>query len=146
VTERLFLDTNVWVYAVDRTAPAKHSTARALLQPTPEAGVVVSPQVLSEFFAGVTRELTDQVPVAEAREMVTQMSRLPVVPIDARLVEAAITGTEVWQLSYWDALIIVDAQSSGCRRVLSEDMAHGAVYGSVQVDNPFRASEVAPAG
>jgi predicted nucleic acid-binding protein len=137
MTERLFVDTNIWVYAVDHSDVRKQETALAVLQPSDTADVVVSAQVIGEFFAVVTRKLARTVPLVDVRAMVSQMVRLPVVAIDSRLVEAAISGAETWQLSYWDALIIAAAETSGCDRVISEDMSHGVVYGSVQVQDPF---------
>lgn len=144
MTNRSFIDTNVWVYAVDRSDIAKQNAALGVLQPTYDTDVVISAQVLGEFYSVVTRKFARVVATADARAMVDQMVRLPVVPIDARLVEAAIIGSERWQLSYWDALIIAAAETSGCQRVLSEDMAHGAVYGSVEVANPFRVDDQPP--
>jgi predicted nucleic acid-binding protein len=137
MTERVFVDTNIWVYAVDRSDLTKQETALAVLEPRDTTDVVVSAQVIGEFFAVVTRKLAPRVPAADVRAMVAQMVRLPVVAIDSRLVEAAIAGTETWQLSYWDALIVAAAETSGCDRILSEDMSHGVVYGSVQVQDPF---------
>ena len=126
------------MYAVDRSDIAKQNAAFGVLQPTHDSDGVISAQVLGEFYNVVTRKFARVVATVDARAMVDQMARLPVVPIDARLVEAAIVGGERWQLSYWDALIIAAAETSGCQRVLSEGMAHGAVYGSVEVANPFQ--------
>ena len=56
----------------------------------------------------------------------------------ARLVTAAIAGSREWGISPWDALIVRAAEAAGCRRLVTEDLAHGAVYGSVRVENPFR--------
>lgn len=138
MSDRFFVDTNVWVYAVDKSDIAKQNKAQQVLMPTAETDLVISAQVLGEFFSVITRKFARQAPIAEARALVAQMSRLPVVPIDARLVEAAIAASQDWQLSYWDALIIAAAETSGCERVLSEDMSDGAVYGSIHVENPFR--------
>jgi predicted nucleic acid-binding protein len=69
--------------------------------------------------------------------MVDEIARLPVVPTDMQLVIAAIAGSREWGISLWDALIIRAAEAAGCRRLLSEDLAHGAVYGSIRVENPF---------
>jgi len=69
--------------------------------------------------------------------MVERMARLPVVPIDARLVSGAIAGIQEWRISYWDAPILAAAESSGCQRLLSEDLSDGRTYGSVTVENPF---------
>lgn len=137
MTDRVFIDSNIWVYVVDDADPVKQGIARGVLEPGPDVDLVISAQVLGEFFTVVTRKFKDAVPDSDARAMVAQMSELPVVPIDARLVQTAIAGTVDWQLSYWDALIIAAADVSGCRRVISEDMTNGAIYGSVRVENPF---------
>ena len=137
MTERTFVDTNVWVYAVDEADPAKHVRALSLLTPSPESDLVVSTQVLMEFYVVVTRKLVTPLSDAAAQAMVEEMARLPVVPADAQLVVSAISGSREWRISLWDALIVRAAEVSGCGRLLSEDLANGAVYGSVRVDNPF---------
>jgi predicted nucleic acid-binding protein len=145
MTARTFVDSNVWVYAVDADEPVKRDRARYVLAPSSRESLVVSSQVLGEFYVTVTRKLARPVPVGAAESMVDQMRQLPVVPLDAELVGAAIAGSRIWQLSYWDALIIAAAQVSGCSSVMTEDLADGATYGDVQVTNPFagrhRASE-----
>jgi predicted nucleic acid-binding protein len=140
MTSRLFVDTNVWVYTVDDAEPDKQAQARHVLEPTPGKDLVVSAQVLGEFYVTVTRKLAETLPETEAVALVDRMRLLPVVPVDANLVSAAITNTREWQLSYWDALIIAAAEASGCDLVLSEDLNHGQVYGSVRVENPFAPS------
>jgi predicted nucleic acid-binding protein len=137
MTERTFVDTNIWVYAVDEADTAKHARALALLTPSPESDLVVSTQVLMEFYVVVTRKLVTPLSEAAAQAMVEEMARLPVVPADAQLVVSAISGSREWRISLWDALIVRAAEVSGCGRLLSEDLANGAVYGSVRVDNPF---------
>jgi predicted nucleic acid-binding protein len=137
MTDRVFVDTNVWVYAVDHADPVKQARARKVLDPANGSQIVTSAQVLGEFYVTVTRKLTRPVDPADAARMVERMRALPVVEIDADRVAAAIDGRRTWQLAYWDALIIVAAQAAGCARVLSEDLATGATYGAVRVENPL---------
>lgn len=137
VNGRVFVDTNVWVYASDRRDPTKQQRALEVIASEAGPDVVISAQVLGEFFDVTTRKLAEQVAPADARRLVSEMARLPVVPVDARLVSAAIAGVAAWQLSYWDALIIAAAETAGCDVVLSEDLADDRVYGSVRVRNPF---------
>ena len=141
MTSRIFVDTNVWVYAVDDGEPEKQARARAILEPTPDKDFVVSAQVLGEFFVTVRRRLLEALPESSAIAMVERMQRLSVVPIDGSLVAAAIATSRSSQLSYWDALIIVAAEMATCDIVLSEDMGHGRQYGSVRVKNPFLPSD-----
>jgi predicted nucleic acid-binding protein len=137
MTEPVFVDTNVWVYAVDAADPARRKRALEAIAPAPGRDLVISTQVLTEFYAVVTRKLAVPVPVDDAEAMVRQLAVLAVVAIDSSLVVAAIAGSREWQISIWDALIIRAAEVAGCRRVLSEDLAAGETYGSVVVENPF---------
>ena len=137
MTEPTFVDTNVWVYAVDAADPVKRKRALEATAPVPGRDLVVSTQVLTEFYAVVTRKLAVPVSVEDAEAMVRQLALLPVVAIDSSLVVSAIAGSREWQISIWDALILRAAAVAGCRRVLSEDLADGTTYGSVVVENPF---------
>ena len=137
MTDRVFVDTNVWVYAVDADEPLKQAKARVALQPSTSESLVISAQVLGEFYVTVTRKLARPVAPDLAARMVERMAELPVVPIDPDRVEGAIAGSRDWQLSYWDALIVESARSAGCARLLTEDLADGATYGTVRVENPF---------
>jgi predicted nucleic acid-binding protein len=137
VTEPVFVDTNIWVYAVDTADPAKHERALEAVAPTPGRDIVVSTQVLAEFYAVVTRKLAVPVTPGDAEAMVRLLMALPVVAIDASLLASAVAGSREWQISIWDALIIRAAEAAGCRRVLTEDLADGRAYGSVVVENPL---------
>jgi predicted nucleic acid-binding protein len=137
MTEPVFVDTNIWVYAVDTADPARRQRALEVTAPARGRDLVISTQVLTEFYAVVTRKLAVPLSADEAEAMVRQLSVLPVVAIDSSLVVSAITGSREWQISIWDALIIRAAEVAGCRRVLSEDLAGGTTYGSVVIENPF---------
>jgi predicted nucleic acid-binding protein len=137
VSGRAFVDTNIWVYAIDTADRAKQARALEILDPDAEKDYVISAQVLGEFYATVTGKLRTAVTHADGRTMVERMKQLPVVPIDVLLVEAAIAASEAWRISYWDSLIVSAADAARCSILLSEDLAHGQVYGSVEVVNPF---------
>jgi predicted nucleic acid-binding protein len=138
VTERLFVDTNVWVCAVDVADRAKQARARAVTAPGQGSDIVVSSQVLSEFYVVTTRKLARPLAEADAAAMVERLADLPVVSVDADLVSKAIASSRQWHISFWDALIIRAAQSAGCNVVLSEDLAGDREYGPVSVRDPFR--------
>jgi len=137
VTERVFVDTNIWVYAVDASEPHKRDRARAAIAPRADAHVTISSQVLSEFHTVVTRKLESPLSEEQAAQMVDRLSQLPVVPVDGDLVIRAIAGSRSWGISLWDAVVIRAAEVAGCGLVLSEDLADGATYGSVRVSNPL---------
>lgn len=148
MTDRVFVDSNIWVYAVDEDEPVKRAQARAVLNSAAPDTLVTSAQVLGEFYTTVTSKLARPVAADVAAGMVERMGRLPVVAIDVDRAQEAIAGSRSWQLSYWDALIVAAARSAGCDRLLTEDLAEGATYGGVRVENPFgerrRVSETRP--
>jgi len=133
---RAFVDTNVLVYAVDDADPSKRDRARELLGHEPER-LVVSTQVLAEFFVVTTRKIARPLPEADAAEAVEQLSKLAVVGADAGLVRSAIATSLSARLSLWDALIIEAAHVAGCQLVFSEDLAAGAKIGATRIENPF---------
>jgi len=137
VIGRTFVDTNIWVYTVDDGEPDKQIRAREVVAPGSNADLVVSAQVLGEFYVTVRRKFAIAVSDEQAAALVDRLRRLPVVAIDADLVSAGIANAHSWQLSYWDALIVTAAQLSECEMVMSEDLAHGRTYGSIRIENPF---------
>ena len=102
------------------------------------AQLVLSAQVLSEFYVVVTRKLETPLSDQDAAEAVRALARLPVAVVDAELVMAAVALSREAQLSFWDAQIVVAAAVGGCDRVLTEDLSDGAELSSVQIENPFR--------
>ncbi|MGP0102519.1 MAG: PIN domain-containing protein [Solirubrobacteraceae bacterium] len=138
MSDRAFLDTNVLVYAVDETEPEKRAIARRLLGSIGDREFVLSTQILGEFYTVVTRKLDKPISETVAAAVVDQLSLLPTVHADPALVKAAIQTSRSAQLSYWDGLAVASAAFAGCKRLLTEDLNHGQVVGSVRVENPFR--------
>lgn len=131
-----FVDTNVLVYAVDVDEPRKRDIALHLLE-TQAVTLATSAQVLGEFFVVTTRKLRRPLPPTVAQRRVDELASMPVVPLDADLVRAAIELSQTEGLSYWDAAIVAAALAAGCARLLTEDIAPGASVAGVLVENPF---------
>ena len=135
---KFFFDTNVLVYMFDAGAPGKQETARALFGTHAEAGdILLSTQVLQEFYVTVTRKLDQPLSVDTATEVVTGLAEFPGVQIDNKLVLAAIRRSQTSQLSFWDALIVQTARDGGATTLYSEDMRNGQIMDGVKVVNPF---------
>jgi predicted nucleic acid-binding protein len=140
MSDRAFVDTNIWVYTVDAADAVRRRRALAVVGPESGYQVVLSTQVLAEFYAVVTRKLAQPLAPAAARALATQMSEFAVVSVDAPLVLSAFDASVAWGISAWDALIIRAAEIAQCAVLLTEDLADGAMYGSVRVVNPLRDS------
>jgi predicted nucleic acid-binding protein len=137
---RIFLDTNVLVYLFDEDSPAKQARARQIFAEHARTGdIVLSPQVLQEFYVTVTRKLARPLSPAAAQAAVTHLSTFPLVPVDGATILRAIHLHQAATLSFWDALIVQAALEGNCKRLLSEDLQHGRRFGELVVEDPFGA-------
>ena len=142
MTDRVFVDTNVVVYAADTTAPEKRGRATAVMRCALEgSNSTISTQVLQEFYSVATRGTTPKLAPQDAEQVVRDLGTLRVVGIDTRTVLGAITRSRRRQMSLWDALIVQSAVESGCTVLLTEDLSHGEVIDGVRVVDPFQGDE-----
>jgi predicted nucleic acid-binding protein len=132
-----FADTNVLLYAVSRE-PSEQTKARRANEILDGRDVVLSVQVLQEFYVQATRESRrDPLSHEQATALVESFLRFPVVEATAELVLAAMATRHRFGISYWDAAILESARAAGCDVVWSEDLDHGTDYGGILVEDPF---------
>lgn len=131
-----FLDTDVLVYAFDRSAGDKRETALAILGDE-DLDVVVSPQVLAEFYVTVTRKIEEPLAAPVAEEFVRNLTRLTVTPLDVDTTVAAIALSNEHRIGFWDAQMVAAASRSGCDTVITERLDRWKRLGGLQVVNPF---------
>ncbi len=138
MNDRVFLDTNILIYAHDTNAGSKHSVASKLVSRIWENGNgAVSTQVLQEFYVNVTRKLREPLSRTKARELVTLYAQWFLQEIGLRELESAMAIEQKCKVSFWDALILAAAQSARASSLISEDLNNGQVVGGVRVTNPF---------
>jgi predicted nucleic acid-binding protein len=133
-----FIDTNVLVYAHDRSETRKQPLAQALLDDLwRQRTGTLSTQVLQEFYVVATRKFDPPLRRAAAREIVALYSQWPTVQVDVALILAASKLEERHTLSFWDALVVEAARRAGATRLLTEDLQAGRQIGDVKINNPF---------
>lgn len=135
-----FVDTNVLVYAFDRTDPRKQAIAAEHLERlwTERTGVL-STQILQEFYSVATARMKLAMTPAEAREVAELYAEWPVTVIEPRDILNASGLHERHKLSFWDALVLQAAIVAGADRLLTEDLQDGLEVQGVRVQNPFLA-------
>jgi len=133
-----FVDTNVLVYAHDRSETRKQPIAQALLDVLWQTrSGVLSTQVLQEFYVVATRKFDPPMRRAAAREIVALYGEWPIVQLDVALILAASKLEERHAFSFWDALVIEAARRCGATRLLTEDLQAGRRIGGISIENPF---------
>jgi predicted nucleic acid-binding protein len=134
---KIFVDTNVLIYAHDVDAKQKHAIAKQTLADlwTGRTGIL-SPQVLQEIYVNVTRKLSRPLPKKSARAIVDQYATWCVDTTSAEIASAFRIEDEA-RIGFWDALIFAAAVKAGAERILSEDLNPGQKIAGIRVVNPF---------
>lgn len=139
MSDRVLIDTNVLVYAVDTSEAVKCTQARRLLVSLESSGTAaLSTQVLGEYCSVVLRRFRTSIPVENAARQAASWARVfPVHDVSVAVVMEALRGMVRYQLSYYDAQIWACARVNRIPVVLSEDFSDGAVIEGVRFVNPF---------
>jgi predicted nucleic acid-binding protein len=139
MSDPAFFDTNVLLYMYDRRDARKRRISAETFRSRLEAGsIVISTQVVQEFYVSVTRKL--RLPSREARALAVDLCELPLIVLEAGQILRALDLEGHFRISFWDALILAAAEAAGARTLFSEDFTHGRTYGEIQVVNPFLAA------
>ncbi len=134
---KLFIDSNILVYAMDKHDLKKGKHCRKILRDlnTGETSGVLSTQVLQEFYVVSTKKLSIE-PLL-VKNILHTFENFEVVVVTVALIKEAIDTSILYKITFWDALIIVSAESAKCEKVLTEDLNHGQIIRGVRVENPF---------
>ena len=136
MTETVFVDTNVLIYAREAAESAKRERAVLWMKELwLGSNGRLSFQVLQEYFAKLMHkkpELRDQTR-ADIRDLLAWQ---PVV-IDAAVLDRAWKIQDRYRLSFWDSLIVAAAKAASCRWLLTEDLQADQVLDGITVINPF---------
>jgi len=134
MSARIFLDTNVLIYAYASYEPVKQAQALTLFK-APD--VWLSTQVLIEFANVYHRKLKTAWPDVETalNELVQDFN---VYKTSSATITNATRLAHRYGFSWFDALIVAAALECGCDTLYSEDLNAGQLIEStLQVVNPF---------
>ncbi len=139
MADKYFVDTNILIYAHDRSSGIKHERAREVIERLWTTGQgVLSTQVLQELCVNLRRKLAHPLPMDEIRRLIQDYLSWEVVVNTPQSVIQALEIEIRHKISFWDALVLHAAEESGAAVVYSEDLAAGQSYGSVEVINPLK--------
>jgi predicted nucleic acid-binding protein len=135
--DKVFIDTNLWIY-LHATDSIKEKSQRVVkLIDTYYDDIIISTQVLGEVFNVLIKKgLKDK---KQAKEIILNLSEhFEVIGVLEKTVRNALDISIRYNFSYWDSLIVATALESGCRMLFTEDMQHGQVIEDVlTIKNPF---------
>ena len=91
--------------------------------------------MLQEFYVAATRKLGVQPLAADA--VLKTLGVFEIVQVTPALLHEAVGCSILNGISFWDALVIAAAASTGCSTILTEDLNPGQAILGVKIENPF---------
>ncbi|MEW6067776.1 MAG: PIN domain-containing protein [Nitrospirota bacterium] len=136
--DKVFLDTNIIIYAYDISAGEKREIARKIITDLWGSGLgLLSTQVLQEFFVSITKKILKPLDVKIAEEIVSDLLKWDVIVNDGQSILEAIDIHSRYKYSFWDSMIIQAALKGNASLLLSEDLSDGQIINGVRIKNPF---------
>jgi len=143
MSDKYFLDTNVFVYSFDPDAPQKQIIAKRLIQSAlADGNGLISYQVVQEFLNVATRKFVKPLSLTDCQEYLqTVLNPLCSVFVTIELYQMALKMRDRYNYSFYDSLIIAAAIDAGCSRLYSEDLQHNQQISGLTILNPFLPNE-----
>jgi predicted nucleic acid-binding protein len=139
MSNKYFLDTNIFVYCFDDRQPEKKLRSLALISDALKKGDgVISTQVMQEFLNVATRKFG--VPLnPEDGKVYLQKVMYPLCHVfpDLDLYLTALNILRDTGYSFYDSLILSGAIQGGCTILYSEDFQASQQVDRVKIVNPF---------
>jgi predicted nucleic acid-binding protein len=137
--DKIFIDTNILIYAYDVTAGKKHQISKNILEDLWYSGLgIISTQVLQEFYVNVVQKIPKPIDIQQAKEIIRDFLKWQVIVNTSDAIIEAIDISLKYGFSFWDSLIIEAAITSGAAVLMSEDLQHGQSIDELTIKNPFR--------
>ncbi|MDR1072337.1 MAG: PIN domain-containing protein [Treponema sp.] len=134
MTDKIFVDSNIWIYLFTSEDHEKSRTAsKYIAENAKNCLLVISYQVINEVCSVLKKKNFTE---PEIRRVAEDMTGLCTVCGNSKdLVFLASELREAHSFSFWDSLIVASAITSRCELLASEDMQDGRVVGGLTIKN-----------
>jgi predicted nucleic acid-binding protein len=139
MSDKFFIDTNIFVYCFDDRQPEKKVRALALISDALQTGKgIISWQVMQEFLNVSTRKFATPLKSEDAKVYLQKVLH-PLCQVfpDLDLYCTALDIQTRTEYSFYDSLIIAGAMRGGCTILYTEDLHTGHQVDRVKFVNPF---------
>lgn len=139
MSDKVFVDTNIWLYAFMEDESEKHKIAFSIIS---NPNILLSTQAINEICINLINK-TDY-SEEDIAELVNNIySKYNVSVIDKKTILLSSNIRKKYKVSYWDSLIIASAIEDECSIIYTEDMQYRQVIeGKLEIVNPFKKSGV----
>ena len=137
--DRIFFDTNIFVYQFDKTEQVKQRQAIEIIERYGFNGqAVISTQVVQEFMNVALKKFAVKLSPNELEQVMNDLlkplcAHAPTFDFYERTLRIHASNS----ISFYDALVVQAALDLECNKLYSEDLQNGQQFGGLIVINPF---------
>ena len=138
--ERMLIDSNVLVYAYDRSETKKYASAKGLVKEILNSrNGVLSVQNLAEFYYTITRKIEKPLQIDKAKQIVLDyMEGFEIVSYNGKTIIEAINSQAIYKIAFWDALIAATMEENKISTIATENERDFRKVSWIKVVNPFK--------
>lgn len=135
--DKIFLDTNIIIYAFSEDETKKQSIALELLE-SQENGVLISKQVINELANILLKKF--RLSSNQVENAILELDTIVnIVDFDLSTQIKALHIKDKYNLQFYDSLIVATALENRCTTLYSEDMHHGMlIENRLRIIDPFK--------
>jgi len=138
MTNRVFIDSNIWVYFFsDDENPKAGIVERFLAEHVSKSVFITSCQVVNEVSNVLKRHGFPEEKIRVVIQDITNICLIQDLTVDISLLASKLR--EKYSFSFWDSIIVATAKTADCDLLMSEDMQDGLVIDDLTIENIFLA-------
>jgi predicted nucleic acid-binding protein len=140
MSDKFFLDTNIFVYSFDFQSKTKQKIAVDLITKALDTQKgIISYQVVQEFLNVATRKFATPMTTHDAKLYLQKiLDPLCQIYSSIDLYNEALMLAKHTGYSFYDSLILASAMGHGCKEIYTEDLQDGHHMTGLTIINPFK--------
>jgi len=134
------VDSNILVYAYDKTEAKKYEIAKELVKERwYNDDAALSIQNLVEFYSTITSKIKNPLEIEKAKQIVLDyIEGFEIIKYDEKTVIEAINNQAIYGISFWDALIVATMEENSIDTIITENEKDFKKISWVKIINPFK--------
>ena len=136
MTNKIFIDSNIWVYFFSDSENRKSEIVEKFLADNSTKSILItSCQVFNEVSNVLKRHGLAEEKIRVVIEDMTKICLIQELSKDISMLASILR--EKYSFSFWDSIIVATAKTAGCNLLISEDMHDGLIVDELKIKNIF---------
>ena len=138
--ELQLIDTNILVYAYDKSYLKKHKIAKVVVKTSWQTkSGVLSIQNLAEFYSIITRKVQKPIAISKAKQIILDLIEgFEILRYSEQTIVSAIDNQMIYGIPFRDSLIVATMEENGIDTIITENEKDFKKVEWLNVINPFK--------